>query len=123
MTAGEAFLKKARTRLQSTSNSRAIWMGLIGSIVLTITSHSVGAVRARGGIMQVIGLSSFTFGHAAGMMTVVMWFALLAMVLSWIIIGRHILIHGATLRRSAIAAWIGPLALACLLYTSDAADE
>lgn len=119
MTAGEAFLKKARTRLQSTSYSRAIWMGLIGSIVLTITSHSVGAVRARGGIMQVIGLSSFTFGHAAGMMTVVMWFALLAMVLSWIIIGRHILIHGATLRRSAIAAWIGPLALAGPLMSRD----
>ena len=56
MTAAEGFLDKARTWLQSISYSRAVWMGLVGSIVLTITSHSVGAVRARGGIMQVLSL-------------------------------------------------------------------
>ncbi|WP_296213565.1 alpha-(1-_6)-mannopyranosyltransferase A [uncultured Corynebacterium sp.] len=119
MTAAEGFLDKARTWLQSISYSRAVWMGLVGSIVLTITSHSVGAVRARGGIMQVIGLSSFTFGHAAGMVTVVMWCALLAMVLSWIVVGRHILVHDQPLRRSAIAAWIAPLTLAGPLMSRD----
>ncbi len=117
--AAEGFADKARSWLQSVSYSRAVWMGLIGSIVLTITSHSVGAVRSRGGIMQVIGLSSFTFGHAAGMVTVVMWFALAAMVLSWIIVGRHILVRGEPLRRSAIAAWIGPLVLAGPLMSRD----
>ena len=80
--AAESFADRVRYWLQSVGYSRAIWLGLVGSIILTITSHSVGAVRSRGGIMQVIGLSSFTFGHAAGMVTVVMWFALAGMVLS-----------------------------------------
>ena len=80
--AAEGFLNKARSRLQAISYSRAVWLGLIGSVLLTLTSHCVGAVRSRGGIMQELGLSSFTFGHAAGMLTVVMWLALLAMILS-----------------------------------------
>ncbi|MGJ4167255.1 alpha-(1-_6)-mannopyranosyltransferase A [Corynebacterium macclintockiae] len=119
MTAAEGFLNKARSRLQAISYSRAVWLGLIGSVLLTLTSHCVGAVRSRGGIMQELGLSSFTFGHAAGMLTVVMWLALLAMILSWIVIGRHVFVHGQPLRRSAVAAWIGPLVLAGPLMSRD----
>ena len=67
--------------LRAHSMSSAIRMGLIGSVVLTLCSYTVGATRERGGIMQALGLDWLTFGHMAGIFSVVLWVGIALLVL------------------------------------------
>lgn len=98
---------------------QAYLFGLVGSIIIAITSHMCGATRARGGIMQVLGLSSMTFGHMTGIMVVIMWIGVLLLMLSWIVVGGHILRHGRSLTTKMMAAWIAPLFFAGPIMSRD----
>lgn len=112
-------MNRLSEKLRRASYARAVTIGLIGSIIVTICSHTVGAIRARGGIMQALGLDALTFGHFSGIFVILLWIGILLLAASWAMIGGHILRRGATLTRSAIAAWIGPLALAGPLMSRD----
>ncbi|QFQ02134.1 hypothetical protein CUROG_03775 [Corynebacterium urogenitale] len=98
---------------------QALIMGLVGSILLALTSHTSGATRVRGGIMHVLGLTSFTFGHLMGILVVVMWVGVVLMILSWIIVGGHILRHGHSLSTGMMMAWVAPLLFAGPLMSRD----
>lgn len=106
-------------RLRAITWQQAFILGLIGSIILTLTSHTAGATRARGGVLHVLNLTSLTFGHLTGIMVVIMWIGVGCMLLSWIVVGGHILRHGAKLRRSMLIAWIAPLLFAGPLMSRD----
>ena len=106
-------------KLRRVTWKQALIMGLIGSIILTLTSHTSGATRARGGIMHVLGLTSLTFGHLMGILVVFMWIGVVLMILSWIIAGGHIVRHGRSLSKGMIAAWIAPLFFAGPLMSRD----
>ncbi|KGM19200.1 MULTISPECIES: alpha-(1-_6)-mannopyranosyltransferase A [Corynebacterium] len=112
-------MNRLAEKLRLASYSTAVKVGLIGSIIVTLCSHTVGAIRARGGIMQALGLDALTFGHLSGIFVILLWIGILLMAASWIMVGGHILRHGASLARSAIAAWIGPLAFAGPLMSRD----
>ncbi|MDC7103690.1 alpha-(1-_6)-mannopyranosyltransferase A [Corynebacterium falsenii] len=106
-------------KLRGATYRSGIIIGLVGSIIIMLCSHAVGAIRARGGIMQGLGLTSLTFGHAAGMLLTVMWVGVAGLLVSWIIVGGRILRFGEHLRPSAVAAWIGPLVFAGPLMSRD----
>ncbi|MFE1666770.1 alpha-(1-_6)-mannopyranosyltransferase A [Corynebacterium bovis] len=101
------------------SYDRAVRVGLVGAVVVALCSHAVGATRNRGGIMQSLGLSSLTFGHLAGILIVVLWIGVALLILSWTVVGGHILRHGATLRRSTVVAWTAPFLVAGPLMSRD----
>ncbi|WP_133258575.1 alpha-(1-_6)-mannopyranosyltransferase A [Corynebacterium heidelbergense] len=105
--------------LRAMSWRRAWWFGFLGSVVLTLCSHCVGATRARGGVMQWLGLSALTFGHAAGLLIAVMWLAIGSILISWIVVGGHILRRGRELTLGMVAGWTAPLILAGPLMSRD----
>ncbi|HIW96649.1 MAG TPA: alpha-(1-_6)-mannopyranosyltransferase A [Candidatus Corynebacterium gallistercoris] len=94
-------------------------IGAVGSIIIALTSHAVGAVRSRGGIMQELGLTSLTFGHSQGMLMVVLWLGIGALIISWIIVGGRILRVGERLTWAAALAWTAPLLFAGPLMSRD----
>lgn len=112
-------LATANTWLRSRTWEQAWRMGLVGSILLTLCSFAVGATRHRGGVMQVLGLSSLTFGHMSGIFAVLLWIALALLVLSWAIAGGFILRRGYQLTRKMWLAWIGPLIFSAPLMSRD----
>ena len=112
-------MNRLADKLRHASYATAVKVGLIGSIIMVICSHTVGAIRARGGIMQAMGLDALTFGHLSGIFVILLWIGVLLLAASWVMVGGHILRHGAPLTRSAIAAWIGPLVLAGPLMSRD----
>lgn len=112
-------MNRLADKLRLASYATAVKIGLIGSIIMAVCSHAVGAIRARGGIMQALGLDVLTFGHLSGVFVILLWIGILLLTASWAMVGGHILRHGTTLTRSAIAAWIAPLALAGPLMSRD----
>lgn len=105
--------------LRTGSYRTAVLIGLVGSIIITLTSHAVGAVRSRGGIMQELGLTSLTFGHSQGMLMVILWFGIGGLIISWIMIGGRILRLGEPLTWAAALAWTAPLLFAGPLMSRD----
>lgn len=105
--------------LRSLTWKHALVLGWSGSTILALTSYTVGAIRARGGILHVLNLTSLTFGHFTGIFVVVMWIGIGLMLLSWITAGGHILRHNKPLTRPMIACWITPLVFAGPLMSRD----
>ncbi len=105
--------------LKTRTMQHAIVLGWVGSIVIALCSHAVGATRNRGGFLQALGLRSFTFGHLNGMLAVVLWFGIVALILSWVIVGYHLLHRGQRLRFNVVAAWLLPLLFAAPLMSRD----
>ncbi|MBC2680928.1 alpha-(1-_6)-mannopyranosyltransferase A [Corynebacterium anserum] len=106
-------------KLRRITWQQAYVCGLVGSIIIAITSHMCGATRTRGGIMQALGLTSLTFGHMTGIMVVIMWIGVLLLMLSWIVVGGHILRHGRSLTTKMTTAWIAPLFFAGPIMSRD----
>lgn len=99
---------------------RQAWvLGLVSTCALALSSHCVGAVRARGGLMQSLGLTALTFGHMAGVLTLVMWASVVGLIVSWAVAGGHILRHGHRLSPAMLAAWTLPFLLAGPLMSRD----
>lgn len=98
---------------------QALIIGLIGSLILALTSHAAGAVRARGGVLHVLNLTNLTFGHMTGIMIVIMWVGMALLLLSWVVAGSHILRGGRTLDAPMMFAWIAPFLLAGPMMSRD----
>ncbi|WP_066589015.1 MULTISPECIES: alpha-(1-_6)-mannopyranosyltransferase A [Corynebacterium] len=105
--------------LRDLPRGRAVLLGALGATVMAVTSHAVGATRTRGGLLQEIGLTNLGFGHAAGILVVVMWLGVLAYIASWAVIGGRILRHGERLGRGTLIAWIAPFVFAGPLMSRD----
>src|SRR5699024_8918750 len=116
---GHPVIARPTAWLRAQSMGSAIRMGLIGSVILTLCSYTVGATRERGGIVQALGLDWLAFGHMAGIFSVVFWVGIALLVLSWAIVGGLVLRGGHALPQRAIAAWIGPMVLAAPLMSRD----
>lgn len=106
-------------KIRNISYRHAVIIGLVGSIVVALCSYAVGATRERGGIMQLLGLSSLTFGHMQGMLTVVLWIGIGLLLISWILVGGHMIRGGARLTRTAVAAWTVPFAFSAPMMSRD----
>ncbi|MGV0868379.1 alpha-(1-_6)-mannopyranosyltransferase A [Corynebacterium kalidii] len=107
------------TRIRDMPRRRAVLLGLVGSVLLALCSHSVGATRNRGGILQALGWSNLGFGHLYGIVVVVMWVAILLMILSWIVVGGRIVRLGEPLGVRPVLAWVAPLFFAGPLMSRD----
>ena len=106
-------------RVRDMPRRRAILLGVIGSVLLAVCSHSVGATRNRGGVLQELGWSNLGFGHLYGIVVVFMWVAILLMILSWIVIGGRIVRLGEALGNRTVIAWVAPLFFAGPLMSRD----
>lgn len=107
------------TRLRDMPRRQAVLLGLAGSVLLALCSHSVGATRNRGGILQALGWANLGFGHLYGIVVVFMWVAVLLMILSWIVVGGRVVRLGEPLGVRPIAAWVAPLFFAGPLMSRD----
>jgi alpha-1,6-mannosyltransferase len=107
------------TRVRDMPRRQAVLLGLVGSVLLALCSHSVGATRNRGGILQSLGWSNLGFGHLYGIVVVVMWVAILLMILSWIVVGGRVVRLGEPLGVRTILAWVAPLFFAGPLMSRD----
>ncbi len=112
-------LNRLGVRLRDIPRRTAIIIGLVGSLLMALCSHSVGSTRYRGGLLQEIGLANFTFGHLYGIVMVVMWIAIVMLIASWIIIGGRVVRLGEPLGRWPLVAWVAPLLLAGPLMSRD----
>ena len=91
-----------------------IYLGFVGSILLTLASFGGGATRNRGGLLDAFGLSFLSFGHGAGFSNVTFWCSIMMFVAAWVILGRH---QEQTLK--ALAWWIPPLVFAGPILSRD----
>lgn len=91
-----------------------IYLGFVGSILLTLASFGGGATRNRGGLLDAFGLSFLSFGHGAGFSNVTFWCSIMMFVAAWVMLGRH---QEQTLK--ALAWWIPPLVFAGPILSRD----
>lgn len=110
-----------------------LWLGLAATVLLTLSSFGAGAARNRGGILEALGWSFLSFGHARGIASVVYWVALFLLVFAWALLGRQLVVkrthadkqasvdtRAETRRvRTHILAWVAPLLLAGPLASRD----
>ncbi|AGP30569.1 alpha-(1-_6)-mannopyranosyltransferase A [Corynebacterium terpenotabidum] len=106
-------------RLRDMPRRRAVILGVIGTLVMALTSHAVGATRTRGGILGHLNLTNLAFGHIAGILVAVLWLGVLAFIISWAVIGGRILHHGEKLGTGTLIAWTAPFLLAGPLMSRD----
>uniref|UniRef100_UPI0025D9C4D3 polyprenol phosphomannose-dependent alpha 1,6 mannosyltransferase MptB n=1 Tax=uncultured Corynebacterium sp. TaxID=159447 RepID=UPI0025D9C4D3 len=106
-------------RVRDMPRRTAVVLGAAGSLIMAGTSHAVGATRTRGGVLQSLGLTNLGFGHLAGILVVVLWLGVLALVVSWAVLGGRLLRHGESLGVAPIVAWTAPLLLAGPLMSRD----
>ncbi|MDN6387759.1 MAG: polyprenol phosphomannose-dependent alpha 1,6 mannosyltransferase MptB, partial [Corynebacterium sp.] len=106
-------LTRTGARLRDMPRRTAVILGAVGSVLLALCSHSVGATRNRGGLLQELGWSNLGFGHLYGIVVVFMWVAILLMITSWIVR------LGERLGASTIVAWVAPLFFAGPLMSRD----
>lgn len=107
------------TRIRDMSRRNALILGGVGAVVMALTSHAVGATRARGGLLQALDLTSFSSGHMAGILVVVLWLGVLAFIVSWIVVGGRILRLGERLGTAPLVVWTAPLLFAGPLMSRD----
>lgn len=112
-------LTRTGARLRDMPRRTAVILGVVGSVLLALCSHSVGATRNRGGLLQELGWSNLGFGHLYGIVVVFMWVAILLMITSWIVVGGRIVRLGERLGASTIVAWVAPLFFAGPLMSRD----
>lgn len=110
---------RLREWLTSMEYGTAVQLGLIATVLLSVVSYAIGATRTRGGIVQEFGIQAITFGHFNGLIVPFLWVALALWCISWIVVGAHIIHRGASITRSAWAAWILPFIFAGPLMSRD----
>ncbi len=114
--------------LTATMLPRALPLGIVGAVLLTLGSFGGGATRNRGGLLEAVGLDFLAYGHGGGISNTVFWAGLLCLVGAWVLLGRDVvggLRHDADdtalLRRVRVNlwAWVAPLLLAAPMLSRD----
>lgn len=78
------------TMTKRPSPAAALRLGLVGSALLAIGSFGAGATRNRGGMLDHLGLEFLAYGHARGLLNVVLVAGLFFLVAGWVAAGRYI---------------------------------
>ncbi|APQ54503.1 Alpha mannopyranosyltransferase [Corynebacterium pseudotuberculosis] len=106
------------TKLYSFSPMRT---GLIAAILITIGSFGGGAIRNRGGLLDILNLEFLSYGHGAGFSNITLWIGSALFVVAWFLLGRrvvsgHAAVHEVT---RTLALWIIPLIFAAPIMSRD----
>lgn len=106
-------------------------IGVIGMLLITIGSFGAGSVRYRGGIVDALGLSVITYGHAFAVFEILIWIGLVLVLASWLLVGRELIWNkdkdpdrsGTSGRLSSVNRtliwWLIPLSFAGPLFSRD----
>ena len=91
-------------------------LGLIAGILLALGSYGAGATRNRGGVLEFLGLSFLGYGHGAALSQVLVLVGIVALVLAWALLGRHLTLEKA---RRSLWMWAVPLVFAAPMFSRD----
>ena len=101
-------------------------LGVVGALLLAVSSHGAGATRNRGGILEWLDLEFLGFGHGAALMGALFSVGLIAMVLAWVLLGRRVVTdrdrsdpgrHREA--RTTLFAWCLPLLFSAPILSRD----
>lgn len=100
----------------------ALWRGVLGSALLTVSGFGAGALPVDGGPAVAIGLPGFTFGHGEVLALVLCWAGVALLVTSWLSLGPRAVSGRLPTRDAAwaTALWSLPLLPAVPLFSRDA---
>lgn len=104
------------------SSGPAIWRGIIGSVLLTISGFGAGALPVDGGPAVALGMPGFTFGHGETVALILCWAGVALLVTSWLALGPRA-VAGRLPTRDAVwatALWSLPMLPAVPLFSRDA---
>ncbi|MHA2789371.1 alpha-(1-_6)-mannopyranosyltransferase A [Corynebacterium sp. S7] len=111
---------------QKIANVSPTTWGVIGTIMIALGSFGAGATRNRGGVIDALGLNFLAFGHAKGILEVVLLIGILLLILGWLQVGRRVIVDKpesdierfATVRRS-LWLWVAPLVVSAPILSRD----
>ena len=98
------------------ARSWIIPLGAVGSVLMMLGSFGAGATRNRGGVLDALGWSSLSYGHARGLMDVMLTTGIFLLVAAWVLLGSE---RREKAVRTALWAWTTPLVLAAPLMSRD----
>lgn len=100
----------------------ALWRGVLGSVLLTLSGFGAGALPVDGGVAVAVGLPGFTFGHGEILALILCWAGVALLVTSWLALGPRA-VSGRLHTRDAVwatALWSAPMLPAVPLFSRDA---
>lgn len=95
-------------------------LGIVGSVILALSSFGGGASRNRGGILDAWNIGFLAFGHGRNIMMFLFWVGLFLLVAAWILAGYQLFVEkrGVNVHR-LLLGWLTPLAFAGPLASRD----
>ncbi|WP_448853745.1 alpha-(1-_6)-mannopyranosyltransferase A [Corynebacterium frankenforstense] len=64
-------------------------LGTVATVLIAASSFGAGAIRNRGGVLDILGLNVLAYGHAAGVCGSILWLGIFLLVAAWILAGRR----------------------------------
>ena len=100
----------------------ALWIGLLGSVLLAIAGFGAGALPVDGGPAVAVGLPGYTFGHGEILALILCWVGVALLVTSWLTLGPRAVAGRLPTRDAAwaTALWSAPMLPAVPLFSRDA---
>lgn len=108
-----------------------LWWGVAATALMAAASFGGGATRNRGGVLEVLGWSFISFGHARNVTVMLFWLGMWVLCAAWLWAGRTLVLPTLKDRQSAsddsarramsraMWAWVAPLLLAGPLASRD----
>ena len=103
---------------------RPLWLGLAGTILISLGSFGAGATRNRGGALEALNLEFLAWGHGGGLSSAVLWAGIVLLLLGWVGLGRDTVVDRAPADpvRSVLGhtlVWLIPLLAAAPILSRD----
>lgn len=104
-----------------TSLSHLRWLGVGFSLCIALASFGAGAVRNRGGVLEELGLSFFSYGHGAGICNALLWLGMFGFIATWAMLGRTLRTTTLEMRELHVLMmwWLAPLLIAAPILSRD----
>ncbi|ALC06356.1 Alpha-(1-_6)-mannopyranosyltransferase A [Corynebacterium deserti GIMN1.010] len=102
-----------------------VFLGGLAGLLLMLGSFGGGAIRYRGGVLDALGLSFFSFGHGQGISNAVLFLGQLLLIGSWVHLGRALIRReeGVEKRlmlvKRSVLAMVVPLLFAAPMMSRD----
>lgn len=105
----------------------AVCLSTVGAALMMVGSFGAGSTRNRGGMLDYFGLEFLAYGHARGLLNIVLTAGLLLVVAGWVAAGRYAVADrrdsGIENRFAYVRSWLwsatAPLLLAAPLMSRD----
>jgi len=96
-------------------------LGLVGSLLITLTSPGAGSLRVQDPFLEGLHLSWMRFGHGQQLATALLYLGVGLMLLAWVRVGRVVLAEriGLSALWATIALWTAPMLAAAPIYSRD----